>query len=129
MQGNWQNPNQPQQGYPQQQQQAPQPMPYQAPAAPPAGGGGQEAGFFGALFDFSFQSFVTLKFLKAVYGLFVVLIILAGLAGLYGAVMSEQYVMVLIVPIAVVLEILFVRMGLETFVLLFKFLQRKASGS
>jgi len=129
MQGNWQNPNQPQQGYPQQQPQAPQAAPYQAPAAPGGGMPQPEKGLFAAMFDFSFNSYVTLTVLKVVYVLVVIGCVLAGLGAMYGAIDSGSYIMVPAIPIAVVLYILVFRMQLELFVLLFKFLQRKASGS
>lgn len=131
MQGNWQNPNnpqqQPQQGY------AAAPNPVAAPAqpyrAPGQGGGGDDGSFFSALFDFSFKSFITLKFLKVIYILLAVVVCLAALFGMYGAVESNTYIMLPAIPIGAVLYLVAIRMGMETFVLFFRFLQRKAEGS
>lgn len=130
MQGNWQNPNnpqqQPQQGY------APAPNPVGGPAqpyrAPAPAGGANDASFFSALFDFSFKSFITLKFLKVIYILLAVLVCLLALFGMYGAVESNTYVMLPAIPVGAVLYLVAIRMGMETFVLLFRFLQRKAEG-
>ncbi len=84
-----QQPQQPQSGgYPGGQQYYQQPgVPpqqptggYQQPA--PAGG----AGFFGALFDFSFREFVTSRIIKIVYILWLVMIGFGFLTGLISAI-------------------------------------------
>lgn len=128
MQGNWQNPNNPQQQPQQGYAAAPNPAAAQ-PYRTPAGGNGNDAGFFSALFDFSFKSFITLKFLKVIYILLAVVVCLMALFGMYGAVESNTYIMLPAIPIGAVLYLVAIRMGMETFVLLFRFLQRKAEGS
>lgn len=93
-----QQPQQPQQpqsgGYPSGQY-------YQQPGVPPqqpAGGYAQPApssgaGFFGALFDFSFREFVTTRIIKIVYILWLVMIAFGFLGGLVSAisVMGQDY--------------------------------------
>ena len=82
-----------QQGYPQgyaqpqfgqhygQMGYAPQQSAFGQPVAPSAPGKGD--GFFAALFDFSFSRFITIDFVRVIYGLSLGFIALAWLAGLF----------------------------------------------
>ena len=74
-------------------------------------------GFFGALFDFGFTSFITLRFLSFIYGALVVLILLGGAAvfvvsitrgGMYGV------VAMVVVPLGTLFQLVLVRIALES---------------
>ena len=86
-------------------------------------GGLQTKGFFAALFDFSFTSFITLKFLKVIYGVLVVVVLLTGLLFLVvglarggaGAVLS-----IVAVPLVTLLYLVMVRIWMELIALFFR---------
>lgn len=62
--------------------QQPPAQPPKSPYGPPPGAGGQSPdaqGFFAALFDLDFKSFVTLKFAKFIYILLIVVLALGWL--------------------------------------------------
>jgi hypothetical protein len=144
-------------GQPQQQQQpggyqqAPQPGGYQqapqgygqpAQAQPPQqpmggfGGGNAAAmaadlqkGFVGAMFDFSFNNYVTPKIVKVLYGLWILFAALTILAGMGGGVMQivSTYgsaglgiVQILIAPFAGILVLILGRVYMEVLIVLFK---------
>ncbi len=93
--------------------------PYGQPAAPPPGGPGgppPTKGFFGALFDFSFEHFVTPMIVKVVYILSIVGLGIAWLvflaAGFSQGAGSGLFVLVL-GPIAILLYLCLIRMTLE----------------
>jgi hypothetical protein len=94
------------------------PMP---PVAPAAGGGSplgadDATGFFKALFDFSFTTFITPKVVKVVYIIATVLLSIAFLIVLISS-FSESagagVLVLLIGPIAFLLYLAFIRMSLE----------------
>ena len=83
----------------------------------------QQKGFFASLFDFSFTSFVTLKFLRIIYIVALGVIGLIGL-GLFLTYLSQGgvYVLIAIVgtPILMLVYLVLVRVGLETIALLYR---------
>ena len=99
------------------------PPPAGPPYGPPTGGSsdGQPAGpgakgFFGALFDFSFSSFITPMIVKAVYVLALVALGLAWLVFLVTAFSQSALggLFVLVIgPIIVLIYLAFIRMTLE----------------
>lgn len=92
--------------------------PASPPPPPPPGGGvpSRDAGFFAALFDFSFSSFVTPMIVRVVYVLGMVLIVL-GWLGLTVAEFSQNTgggIAVLIFgALGALVYLAFFRMGLE----------------
>lgn len=97
-------------------------QPYQQPygaAAPtePVVQGSDPAGFFKALFDFSFSHFVTPKVVKFIYILATVMIALTWFFLLIAAASNGGGLSILIVlllgPIAAILYLTFIRMTLE----------------
>lgn len=85
-------------------------------AVPPGGGGAPNKGFFGALFDFSFSTFITPMIVKAVYILSVGVLVLVWLVYLaIGFSQSAGFgVAVLIIgPIILIVYLAFIRMTLE----------------
>jgi len=122
----------PQQGYGQQPAQA------QPPQQPMGGFGGGNAaamaadlqkGFVGAMFDFSFNNYVTPKIVKVLYGiwiLFAALTILVGMgAGVmtmvssYGSVIGGL-LQIIISPFAGILVLILGRIYMEVLIVLFK---------
>jgi hypothetical protein len=103
--------------------------PPQGPTQPPANnpygsspyggsGGGQppSKGFFGALFDFSFSTFITPMIVKAVYILSVIvlgLVWLVWLAVAFSQSAGLGLVVLIIGPIGVIIYLAFIRMTLE----------------
>jgi len=87
------------------------------PPTPPSDGA---KGFFGALFDFSFASFITPKIVKIAYVLATVLLSLALLIYLLMAIASEEPALIVLVvivgPFVALLYLIFIRMTLEFFV-------------
>ncbi len=95
------------------------PAPPSGPPQGPMGSYGQQdgKGFFGALFDFSFNSFVTPKIVKFVYvlatiaiGLFVLVFVVASFASDSPA---AGVVVLFLAPIVGLIYLAFIRMGLE----------------
>jgi hypothetical protein len=128
----WQ-PN-PQQGVPGQgaaARGAPQPGAFQPGAAQqdayPQGAPQQVAesrGFFGALFDFSFTSFVTTKIIKVLYVLILVLAVLSALVYTIIAfkVSAGFGILTLVIgdPLFIIIVMAFWRLVLEAFVVVFR---------
>lgn len=83
----------------------------------------QSRSFFSSLFDFTFSSFVTLRFIKVLYGVFMAIAGIIAL-GLFFAVASQggvAIVLALIVgPIAFLLYLLVYRVLLEFVVVIFR---------
>jgi hypothetical protein len=95
----------------------------QGPAQPPTGpygnavaGQPSSKGFFGALFDFSFSTFITPMIVKAVYILSVIVLGLVWLVWLIAAFSQNAglgLVVLIIGPIGVIIYLAFIRMTLE----------------
>lgn len=89
-----------------------------------AGSGLETKGFLGSLFDFSFTSFVTLRFLRVIYALLVVLILLAGLAFFIAGLASGEAAGIagafIVVPLATLLYLVFARIYMEIIALFFR---------
>lgn len=120
---------QPQYGEPQQQYGGSQPphsggtqqQPYGG--SQPAGGQGPDsAGFVKALFDFSFKSFVTVRFAAVIYGIALALIAIGVLVGIIASfvTMTESVIggllMLLAVLIAAPIYLVLIRVSLEFYV-------------
>lgn len=84
---------------------------------------GQPKGFFAALFDFGFTSFVTLKFLKVIYSILVVLVLLAGLVFLIAGLSQgglAAVASVFLAPVVTLLYLVFIRVSMEVIALFFR---------
>ena len=80
-------------------------------------------GFFAGLFDFGFTSFITLKFLRLIYGVLVVLILLAGVVAFLGSISQGGiYILVaiVIVPIVTLIYLVLTRVSMEMVALFFR---------
>lgn len=98
------------------------PPPVPGPPAPPYGAGSRPPasadarGFFGALFDFSFSTFITPMIVKFVYALAMVAIVLVWLILLYGFFSQSiglGLLWLILGPILMLVYLAFVRMTLE----------------
>jgi hypothetical protein len=88
-----------------------------------ASAGHTDKGFFGALFDFSFTTFVTLKFIKVIYGALVGLILLLGVIFFFVFIMRGGETAILsftLVPLATLFYLVVARISLETTALFFR---------
>ena len=81
-------------------------------------------GFFAALFDFGFTSFITLKFLRVIYTIVVCMILFAGLVFLIGGLASGSsglaVVSIFFVPLVTLLLLIFTRIQMEVIALFFR---------
>jgi uncharacterized protein DUF4282 len=80
-------------------------------------------GFFAALFDFGFTSFITLKFLKVIYAILVTLILLTGLVFFVAALARGGATAVLAiigVPLVTLLYLIIARVYMEIIALFFR---------
>jgi cellulose synthase/poly-beta-1,6-N-acetylglucosamine synthase-like glycosyltransferase len=83
----------------------------------------QARGFFAALFDFNFRSFITLKFLKVIYAVVMTLILLGGVFFLISGLSRGGFTAILSligVPLVTLLYLVFARIYLEIIALLFR---------
>lgn len=88
------------------------------PAPESSGPGGSNTGFFAALFDFSFNSFVTPKIVKFVYVLATVvlgLLFLVYLVIAFSADTTFGVVVLILGPIVTLIYLAFIRMTLEIY--------------
>ncbi len=89
----------------------------------------QERGFLASLFDFGFTTFVTLRFLKVIYGIVMVLIGLGAL-GVFVSLASQgagsAVLALVLVPIGALLYLVFARIYLELIALLFRIAESTA---
>ena len=80
-------------------------------------------GLFSGLFDFSFTTFITLKFLRVIYILLLVLILVAGFGFLVSS-LSEggtaAVVGIILVPLVTLLYVIFARIYMELIALFFR---------
>lgn len=85
---------------------------------------GTAAPAFAALFDFSFTTFITLKFLRVIYTVLTVLILLVGgvlfLASLFRGGALGVFVAIVVVPAVTLLYLVFARITLEAIALFFR---------
>ena len=80
-------------------------------------------GFFASLFDFGFTSFITLKFLRVIYGVVVVLILLISVAILVASIsQGGMYALlaIVVVPIVTLIYLVLTRVSLEIVALFFR---------
>jgi len=81
-------------------------------------------GFLGALFDFSFTSFVTTKIIKVLYALIMVMVSLSALVFTISAFRSSALygLLVLVIgdPLFIIIVMAFWRLVLESFVVVFR---------
>lgn len=104
-------------------------QPQVEPAHTPAGAGG----FFKALFDFSFKSYITVKFASVIYGVALLLIGVGTLIGLIAAfaAMTEEplagLLMLLLVLVAAPFYLLLARLTLELYVATIRTAQNTAT--
>jgi hypothetical protein len=80
-------------------------------------------GFFTALFDFGFTSFITLKFLRVIYTFLVCLILLVGLLFLVIGLAQgggTAVVVIFLAPLATLLYLIFVRIYMELIAMFFR---------
>jgi hypothetical protein len=80
----------------------------------------EDAGFFAALFDFEFKSFVALRFIKVIYIIAIVFIGLAGLGFLFFALAQGDVLSVLFALVGLFFYLILVRVTLEVIALLFR---------
>ena len=83
----------------------------------------EKKGFFGSLFDFSFENFVFPKIVKVLYAIFVVLVSLGYLAGVVYAFQmgSTQGIGALVLgPIVLILYLTMIRASMEIAIVLFR---------
>ncbi|GAA3281102.1 DUF4282 domain-containing protein [Nesterenkonia halobia] len=121
----------PQQGYyPQQGQQPPQqgqqPYPQQSRQQSNAA---EAKGFFGALFDFSFQSFITVKFATLIYMVLLVFLALGWLFMIIGGFATDAWVGVLALLlgwIPAVIYLILIRVMLEFYIAMIRTSQNTA---
>ncbi len=123
-------------------QQAPAPGGYQQPQQPMAGpggafappGGGMSAealkkGFVGAMFDFSFNNYVTPKIVKVLYGIWLLMAGLVLIGGIlsgfyqfidkYGSAVAGLF-QIVVAPFAAILIMILGRVYMEVLIVLFK---------
>lgn len=119
--------NPPQYGYGHQPGAPPQH--YHAPAAPGPTMPDKDAakGFFGALLDFSFSSFVTTRLIKVLYVLWLIGLALGALGGLAGAAMNvvngqiiNGVISLVVLPFALVAGLILGRMWHELIIVQFR---------
>src|SRR5665647_1216187 len=80
-------------------------------------------GFFASLFDFGFTSFITLKFLRLIYGVLVVLILLAGVVFFVASIsQGGLYILfaIVIVPILTLIYLVLTRVSMEMVAIFFR---------
>jgi hypothetical protein len=80
----------------------------------------EEAGFFAALFDLEFKSFVALRFIKVIYIIAIVFIGLAGLVFFFVAVSNGDVIAAILALVFLVFYLIMIRVSLEVIALLFR---------
>ena len=117
--GGWQQPH---------PQYPPQPQPQPHPGYPPPAGPryDNDKGFFGALFDFSFDNFIAPKLVKFLYVLSLILIsilaivvVIGGLVGL-GNGTPAGLLAIILAPLVWIIYLVLARLWLEFFIVIFK---------
>jgi Domain of unknown function (DUF4282) len=80
-------------------------------------------GFFASLFDFGFTSFITLKFLRLIYGVLLVLILLTGVVFFVASIsQGGLYILIaiVIVPIVTLIDLVLMRVSMEMVAIFFR---------
>lgn len=88
-----------------------------------ANGSMEAKGFFPALFDFSFTSFITLKFLKVIYAIIVCVVLLAGLVFLVAGLSQgggTAVASIIFAPLFTLLYLVFTRISMEVIAIFFR---------
>jgi hypothetical protein len=80
----------------------------------------EEPGFFAALFDLEFKSFVALRFIKVIYVIAIVFIGLAGLVLFFVALTNGDVITAILALVFMVFYLIMIRMSLEVIALLFR---------
>ena len=84
----------------------------------------QQKSFFATLFDFGFTSFITLRFLKVIYGILVALILLTGAIFFFSGLASGSALGVvfglIVAPLATLVYLIMTRIGLEVIAMFFR---------
>lgn len=87
-------------------------------------GGDQVKGFFGSLFDFSFQSFITGRLIRVLYVLALIGLALWTLGWLVGALASQDGTLIFLgligAPLAFLFGLIYVRVLLELIIVIFR---------
>ncbi len=90
----------------------------------------QERGFFGALFDVSFTSFVTTRIIKVLYIITLVVIGLGALAVVVAAfansVAGGLFMLVIGAPLIALLYVIYTRVILEVLIAIFRIMEYNA---
>lgn len=90
----------------------------------PTYGATTDKGFFGSLFDYSFTSFITLRFLKVIYAILVFVILLGGLIGFASGLAQGRAFGMLIAfvgaPLLTLFWLVLVRVSLESVAMFFR---------
>ncbi len=80
--------------------------------------------FISALFDFSFENFITPRLVGVIYAIELLASVIAwimfGVDGFMGGVLRGVFQMFILAPIGFVITVLFVRVTLELFIAIFK---------
>ena len=84
----------------------------------------EEKGFFGKLFDFSFEEFVTPTIIKVVYAIILVVIGIVSLVALIAALSSGEagsiITAIVVVPVLALLYLILARIWMEVVVVIFR---------
>ena len=93
----------------------------------PGQGGPQPRGFFGSLFDFSFNSFVTSKIIGVLYVISVVLLALFSILWIVAAFNQSAVfgavTLLILAPLFFLLSVIYIRVLLELAIVLFRILE------
>ncbi len=83
----------------------------------------EQKSFFASLFDFDFNTFITMRFLKVIYIVFTVLVGLAAVAFFVGGISqggSGAIFALVFVPLIALFYLIMIRVSLEVIALLFR---------
>jgi uncharacterized membrane protein len=90
-------------------------------------------GFFEALFDVSFTSFVTTRIIKVIYIVTLVLIALGALVFVIAAfaqsIAGGLFVLIIVAPLAGLLYVIYARVLLEIVIAIFRIMENTAEGA
>ena len=90
----------------------------------------QERGFFGALFDVSFTSFITTRIIKVLYIITLVLIGLGALAFVIAAfansIIGGLFTLIIAAPLVALLYVIYTRVILEVLIAVFRIMELNA---